>query len=89
MLNDILFIATIFVTRVVLPMTITFVIGALVKRSLRPDLPADLRRWYDRKSFYLQRRGTLEAILFGPELVDQLVEGFVLLAPLYRFLRSD
>ncbi len=40
MLNDILFIATIFVTRVVLPITITFVIGALVKRSLRPDASA-------------------------------------------------
>lgn len=63
--------------------------GDLYKRSLRPDLPAELRRWYDRKSFYLQRRGTLEAILFGPELAGQLVEGFVLLAPLYRFLRGD
>jgi hypothetical protein len=40
MLNDVLFIATILITRVALPIAITFVIGMLVKRSLRPDASA-------------------------------------------------
>lgn len=34
MLNDILFIATIFVTRVALPIAITFAVGSLVRRGL-------------------------------------------------------
>lgn len=40
MLNDILFIATIFVTRIALPIFVTLMIGSLLKRALRRDAPS-------------------------------------------------
>ena len=64
------------------------VMGPFYKRSLRPHHPPEVRRWYDRKTFYLQRRRPLEPVLFSPELLDELVGGFVLLVPLYHFLRD-
>ena len=64
------------------------VMGPFYKKSLGLHHPPDVRRWYDRKTFYLQRRRPREPVLFSPKLVDELVEGFARLAPLYLFLRS-
>ena len=37
MLNDILYVATIFLTRIALPILVTFVTGMLIERVLRRD----------------------------------------------------
>lgn len=63
-------------------------VGDYYRRSLSPNLPAAVRRWYDRKSFYLQRAGPLEPLLYSPRLLHRLMNGFTVLAPLYRFLRD-
>lgn len=58
------------------------------KRSLAPHLPPGLRPWYDGKSFYLECSRPNDALLFSPRLATEILQGFELLAPLYRFVVS-
>ncbi len=62
--------------------------GEKYKRLFKPDQPAAIQEWYQRKSFYLTCQRPVDARLFGPALTDDLIHGFTMLAPLYRFLQS-
>jgi uncharacterized protein (TIGR02453 family) len=56
----------------------------------RPDAPEDpaLRAWYMKKNFYLAQNRETDKLLFSPKLAKHVEDGFILLAPLYRFLWS-
>ncbi|HEX3046975.1 MAG TPA: DUF2461 domain-containing protein [Bacillota bacterium] len=60
--------------------------GEKYQRQVLPDLPESLREWYCYKSFYLASNHTSEDLLFSPELMKVLMEGFGMLAPLYHYL---
>ncbi len=65
----------------------TFVLeGERYKRPLNPSLPEPLQQWYQRKNLYLVCNREANGRLFTHTLVDDLREGFALLAPLYHFL---
>ena len=60
--------------------------GEKYKRTLKPEHPAVIQDWYQRKSFYLTCQKPVDDGLFRPALVDDLWDGFTMLAPLYRYL---
>ena len=60
--------------------------GDKYKKFLDPSKPLEVQEWYQRKFFYLTDNGPIEDILFSPDLVNKLLEGFGLLKPLYTFL---
>lgn len=60
--------------------------GESYKRLLKPDLPAPLLDWYNRKSFFLVSRHTVEAQGIPPFLAEELPVAFAELAPLYQYL---
>lgn len=60
--------------------------GELYKKPFSPAHPAELQTWYQRKSFYLVCNRPADERLFSPELANDLVAGFRMLTPLYRFL---
>ncbi len=60
--------------------------GERYKRPLRPDLPDSLQEWHGRKNLYLVCNRQPDAALFTRRLVDDLRQGFILLAPFYDFL---
>jgi len=60
--------------------------GETYRRALRPDLPEDLQRWHQRKNLYLDYNRQPDNALFTRRLVDDLRQGFTLLAPFYDFL---
>jgi uncharacterized protein (TIGR02453 family) len=51
-----------------------------------PDLPEPLQEWYRYKSFYLASNHTRDDLLFSRKLIEVLMEGFGMLAPLYSYL---
>lgn len=59
--------------------------GEKYKKTLKPNLSADLNEWYQRKELYFVCNKKIDERLYGPILVDDLIEGFKLLAPIYRF----
>lgn len=64
----------------------TFTIeGEKYKRIINPDLPADLNEWYQRKEIYLTCNRDIDKRLYSPELAEDLISGFKLLEPIYRF----
>lgn len=71
--------------------------GDKYKRPPLTDLPSDLARWYQWKSFYLvcQRqinlsgsRGVDRSAIFSHDLVDELMLGFGSTADFYHFLQK-
>jgi len=48
--------------------------------------PASIDEWYQTKTFYLSVDRNADSILFKPELVDELLQDYRPLIPLYRFL---
>lgn len=67
----------------------TFVLeGERYKKFLNPTLPEPLQEWYQRKNVYLIANCEAGPRLFTRGILDDLKEGFVLLSPLYEFLRK-
>ena len=60
--------------------------GEKYKKILKDTLPANLQEWYQRKNLYLVCNRNLDEALYGRKLVDDLISGFGLVAPLYRYL---
>ncbi len=60
--------------------------GETFKRVKDKDVPEFLRRWYERKGFYLYNRKELDDLIFGPALVDFLYKNFLKVKPLYDYL---
>ncbi|MEW6482054.1 MAG: DUF2461 domain-containing protein [bacterium] len=60
--------------------------GELYKRPLWTDLPQEIQKYYQRKSFYMEYRKSIDEILFSPKLVDELVQKYEILRPLYLYL---
>ncbi len=60
--------------------------GEKYKRPLKPDVPADLQEWYNRKSLYLASNHQIHENCIGKRLITDLQEGFVLIAPFYHYL---
>jgi len=60
--------------------------GEMYKKILKPDLPPSLQNWYQRKNIYLVCNRKIDDLIFSTELVDELMAGFGVLAPLYQFL---
>jgi uncharacterized protein (TIGR02453 family) len=60
--------------------------GEKYKRLIKNDHPPEIQEWYQRKSFYLACNRKVDEILFSPKLVDDLISGFMMLKPLYRYL---
>jgi len=60
--------------------------GEEYRRSLRPGMPEDLQRWYQKKSFYLACNRRPDALFFGRGLVDEVRRTFATLLPLYAYL---
>ncbi len=62
--------------------------GERYRRPLNPLLPDDLQQWHQRKNVYVVCNRLPDHALFTARLLDDLREGFVTLAPLYRFLTA-
>ncbi|MBE0536117.1 MAG: DUF2461 domain-containing protein [Phycisphaerae bacterium] len=60
--------------------------GEAYKRHKGPDKPEPLRTWYNYKSFYLTCNRKIDEAILSERLVDDLMEGFGMTAPLYRYL---
>ena len=62
------------------------VAGDQYKRTLNPDIPADLQPWYQRKSFHLFCKRPIENRLFSKGFAAELTAEYQLMAPFYRFI---
>ncbi len=60
--------------------------GEQYKRIIDPNKPPEIQEWYQRKNLYLVCNRKIDRVLFSKELVDDLISGFGILAPLYHFL---
>ena len=60
--------------------------GDKYKRIINEEKPEEIQDWYQRKNFYLVHNCDIDDILFKNELVEDLMYGFSLLAPLYQFI---
>jgi len=60
--------------------------GEQYKKPIKNDCPEDLQEWFQLKSFYFCRNKSIDEILFSAKLVDELIEAFFTLGPLYQFL---
>ena len=60
--------------------------GEKYKRILDQNKSEDIQDWYQRKNFYLTCNRKIDNILLSRELVNDLIFGFGLLAPLYNYL---
>jgi uncharacterized protein (TIGR02453 family) len=60
--------------------------GESYKRLLPSNHSEVIQTWYQRKTFYLSCERSHDAILFSSKLAGELIEGFEILAPLYRFI---
>ena len=60
--------------------------GDLYKKTLNPDIPADLQSWYQRKSFYLFCTCPIDDRLFDEGFAEFLAAEFKLMAPLYQYI---
>lgn len=60
--------------------------GEQYKRIIDPNKPPEIQEWYQRKNLFLVCNRKIDDVLFSKELVDDLISGFGILAPLYHFL---
>lgn len=59
--------------------------GECYKRIINPKLPEELNDWYQRKEIYFTHNRRIDERLFSQELVSDIMEGFMLLQPVYDF----
>ncbi len=60
--------------------------GEAYKRQRGQDKPEPIRTWYNYKSFYLSCNRKIDEAVLSPRLVDDLMAGFGMTAPLYHYL---
>lgn len=60
--------------------------GQRYKRPLGQDKPEPIRTWYGFKSFYLSCDRKIDESILSDRLADDLMTGFGMTAPLYRYL---
>ena len=60
--------------------------GEKYKRILDRTKPEEIQEWYQRRNFYLTCNKNIDNILLSTKLIDELIFGFELLAPLYNYL---
>lgn len=60
--------------------------GEKYKRPKGPDKPEPIRTWYNHRSFYLCCNRKNDKAIRSPQLVDDLMTGFAMTAPLYHYL---
>jgi uncharacterized protein (TIGR02453 family) len=67
----------------------TFVLeGEKYKRIFDKSKPKEIQDWYQRKNMYLVCNRKIDDALSSSKLVDDLIYGFGLIAPLYRYLQT-
>jgi len=59
--------------------------GECYKRKINQNLPEELNEWYQRKEIYFTHNRKIDKKLFSKELVEDITDGFKLLAPVYDF----
>ncbi len=65
----------------------TFVLeGEKYKRIIGKNKPDKIQHWYQRKNMYLVCNRKIDDTLFSSKLVDNLIFGFNMTAPLYHYL---
>lgn len=62
--------------------------GEKYKRILDKSKPEKIRNWYQRKNMYLVCNRKIDDTLFGHKLVDDLVAGYKMTAPLYHYFQK-
>lgn len=62
--------------------------GEKYKRQLDNDHQRSIQDWYQRKSFYLVCNRDIDHVLFSAGLVDELIQGYLMLKPLYQYLAN-
>jgi len=60
--------------------------GEKYKRPIPCNHPENIQAWYQMKTFYLAHNRQPDELLFSKALFDELLDGFLLIAPLYKFL---
>ena len=60
--------------------------GETYKRPKGSDRPEPIRTWYNHKSFYLSCSRKIDKAILSQQLVDDLMQGFGMAAPLYHYL---
>jgi hypothetical protein len=60
--------------------------GEKYKRIIDKNKPEEIQNWYQRKNMYLVCNRKIDNTLFCNKLVDDLMDGFGLIAPFYRYL---
>jgi uncharacterized protein (TIGR02453 family) len=60
--------------------------GEKYKRIIDKNKPEEIQDWYQRKNMYLVCNRKIDSTLFSSKLVDDLMDGFGLIAPFYRYL---
>jgi len=60
--------------------------GENYKRILDDTKPPEIAEWYRKKSFYLSAKKEIGSVIYTSGLVDELLDGFGMLAPLYHYL---
>jgi uncharacterized protein (TIGR02453 family) len=67
----------------------TFVLeGEKYKRIIDSSKHENIQHWYQRKNMYLVCNRKIDDTLFSNKLVDDLIDGFALIAPFYRYLQT-
>jgi uncharacterized protein (DUF2461 family) len=62
--------------------------GEFFKRDRFPDAPPELKKWLNRKRWWLGRTKRPDADFFSPALVQAMSEGFLALGALYHFMKE-
>ena len=62
--------------------------GEKYKRIIDKSKPEKIQDWYQRKNMYLVCNRKIDDKLFSSELTDDLMSGFGLIAPFYRYLQK-
>jgi uncharacterized protein (TIGR02453 family) len=66
----------------------TFVLeGEKYKRIIDKSKPENIQEWYQRRNMYLVCNRKIDDTLFSAKLADDLIYGFNLIAPFYRYLQ--
>ncbi len=60
--------------------------GDPYKRTIPNDHSGEIQPWYQMKSFYLTCNKAADDVVFSAKLLDELIERFTLLKPLYQYL---
>ena len=63
--------------------------GDKYKRIFNPEKSLEIQEWYQRKDLYLVCNRSTDDLLLSKDLVNVLISGFQLIAPVYHLLSSN